>query len=337
MANFTDIPAGFPLDCHLASFVNEVRLGIRERYYAGYGSWPTTTISADGTDMQHRSWWRAMQEDIDGGDLWSTYVNHAIAIEGETAETMYTRSSWITAAGLGGAKTSVYDCFRRATTRPTNWTNFSDAAYSYGIAQDGDIIGPWLMVDIQLALKALKWTKKSLSATSDGQQKAGEGYSNVDCSTAQLAAITAFEDDWVSDEYANLYQAQRESIYDSGGDPKWWFYEFRQRAKPNFSVWVPTGLTYDYDAYIYISYANGSNPDPTSPGSGWDTEDILYKYESVAGKNSSTLEAGYPSSAETDLFASGMACPIPDGEWNTDVRMSGAGATAILKWNFTNT
>ncbi len=35
---------------------------------------------------------------------------------------------------------------------PKDWTNPFDPAYRYGPAQKGDIIGPWLALDIAFAL-----------------------------------------------------------------------------------------------------------------------------------------------------------------------------------------
>lgn len=46
--------------------------------------------------------------------------------------------------------------FRRCTVTPADWTNRQDPAYSYGIAQPGDLIGPWLFKDLQDLVKHIK-------------------------------------------------------------------------------------------------------------------------------------------------------------------------------------
>lgn len=46
--------------------------------------------------------------------------------------------------------------FRRCVTAPTDWTNYNDAAYSYGKVQRGDLIGPWIFKDLQDLLYAIR-------------------------------------------------------------------------------------------------------------------------------------------------------------------------------------
>ena len=49
--------------------------------------------------------------------------------------------------------------FRRATgvdQSVNNWTNYNDDCFAYGKMQSGDIIGPWVLVDLQKAISELK-------------------------------------------------------------------------------------------------------------------------------------------------------------------------------------
>jgi hypothetical protein len=39
--------------------------------------------------------------------------------------------------------------------KPADWTEYDDAAYSYGKIQDGDMAGPWLFKDIQLVMQKM--------------------------------------------------------------------------------------------------------------------------------------------------------------------------------------
>lgn len=48
--------------------------------------------------------------------------------------------------------------FRRATTIPTDWTDYNDAAFSYGLITAGDIIGPWIFADLQSVLNVMTRT-----------------------------------------------------------------------------------------------------------------------------------------------------------------------------------
>ena len=58
--------------------------------------------------------------------------------------------------------------FRRVpsgTSYPSDWTDWNDAAYSYGKIVAGDIMGPWIFQDLQKALNFLIWTVPSYSWT----------------------------------------------------------------------------------------------------------------------------------------------------------------------------
>jgi hypothetical protein len=67
--------------------------------------------------------------------------------------------------------TSFYQCagitngFRRATTYPADWTDYNDPAYSYGQAKAGDIIGPWILEDLQRGIDVLSTTAILLPVT----------------------------------------------------------------------------------------------------------------------------------------------------------------------------
>ena len=46
----------------------------------------------------------------------------------------------------------------RFSIMPADWTDYDDPAFEYGLAQEGDVIGPWLLADLQAAINALKNT-----------------------------------------------------------------------------------------------------------------------------------------------------------------------------------
>lgn len=60
--------------------------------------------------------------------------------------------------------------FRRAT----EWDGVNDPTWSYGNAQAGDIIGPWIFADLQKGFSALHWTL--VAPTSENNQYKGDDF-----------------------------------------------------------------------------------------------------------------------------------------------------------------
>jgi hypothetical protein len=82
---------------------------------------------------------------------------------------MFTLSTWRTLAGIASG-------FRRVPTGteyPSDWTDYEDDSFidNYGKMEAGDIIGPWVYVDLQNAFKTLKWTTIESGATATGGRR----------------------------------------------------------------------------------------------------------------------------------------------------------------------
>jgi len=90
--------------------------------------------------------------------------------------------------------------FRRAVTNwPSNWTNLNDAAYSYGTMQAGDIVGPWILDDIQRCFDGMSrsveeaaWYNDGTSITYYGESESA--YTNWNDLVAQVTANWASPD-----------------------------------------------------------------------------------------------------------------------------------------------
>ena len=97
-----------------------------------------------GTVIQSKVLWSDLQKAIDL--LCISYFDHdATFTEGGTIP-WYTQSSFYTKAGLNASG------WRRATT----WSGSGSPSYSYGYAQTGDILGPWIFEDLQDAMSVMR-------------------------------------------------------------------------------------------------------------------------------------------------------------------------------------
>lgn len=143
------------LDWSAVDFLNELTTAQRQREQAVDGAKTTAAVSA-GDDVQTAAAGgviKTLQTNSLG--LWSKFFTNADADhdgDANTAAWAYASEAALkTAAGIASG-------FRRATTIPTDWTDYADAAFSYGTIQAGDIIGPWIFADIQAVYPALTRT-----------------------------------------------------------------------------------------------------------------------------------------------------------------------------------
>jgi len=149
------------MDLQSAALANEYYVSFVERG----GSWSGDAPAA-GEDIQltspvtvERFHFKKMQTWIqnDAATTWvqSHETNGTLRANGyydnKSTIDLWTWANFKLATGLTSG-------FRRATTWPADWTDYSDAAYSYGPIQAGDIRGPWIFQDLQDAFKKLLWT-----------------------------------------------------------------------------------------------------------------------------------------------------------------------------------
>jgi hypothetical protein len=149
MATFTVLSAWDSLQDRTSA--NEIVLAYSERRQCVGDS--AVGALASGGNAQDTAFWKGMQDWCESKcTRWVEDQSLSTSTEYETPNVIaYTLSTWRTAAGIPSG-------FRRATTWPTDWTDYADAAYSYGPIQAGDIRGPWIFADLQKAFNAMRWT-----------------------------------------------------------------------------------------------------------------------------------------------------------------------------------
>lgn len=134
------------------------------------------------------------------------------------------------AAGIW--KDATHYGFRRVAgpDLPADWTDVNDPAYSFGYMQAGDIIGPWIMRDLQALLNLLVWT----SGTTEWL---GGGYAGGATAGTIAAAKAAAEADWHVDSDPIPDPAWAQSIvYAQGAN---WVAGLSRRAPTSRWLYVP--------------------------------------------------------------------------------------------------
>lgn len=162
MSAWTSIP-GTPL----ATLVAELRKGMRERTSVslshGYTPWPEVLSAGDvlwrDPDYdKHWEHWEAMQDTIESLVSWTNlgYPTNGYANPQTKAPWGVTQSDAIAAffdsAGFAGTGANRW---RRLVEWDGSWPLASPATYSFGKTAYGDIVGPWIVEDMQKALSAL--------------------------------------------------------------------------------------------------------------------------------------------------------------------------------------
>jgi hypothetical protein len=116
-----------------------------------------STVWPPGLNVQQAALYRVEQSFLQGNEItgfggtYNRFLDPAADIEGAAELPYLTLVRWRELANLHP------DGFRRVTGNawPADWTDLDDPAYSYGYCQAGDIIGPWLLTDIQRAYAPL--------------------------------------------------------------------------------------------------------------------------------------------------------------------------------------
>ena len=277
------------------------------------GDSAVSALSA-GDNAQDTAYWMAMQDWCEASC--TSFVDHTATIEGASAITMFTLSTWRTEAGIA-------DGFRRATTQPADWTDYDDPAYSYGTIEPGDIRGPWIFADLQKALHALKKTKKT-AANSSIQYKVSQGFYEASAAAAVAEASSAWPGSWTdSDAYLSLFYEAEYNVYTAGGD--YFATVYRVRAEAAASS-IPVHISHSAVAYgYYQKYWNDSTY--------WDADSLGFDentYHELQAYSSATT-----SSRAVDALSYSTFPPAPSSV--------GYGSICIfypeivLAWNFTYT
>ena len=202
------------IDWQAVAFLNEYAGAQRERELVVFGSASTDLVVA-GDDIQRASPTAdslIYNLQTDSGALWAQFNDNTVTNFNDVAtleETAY--------ADLNDLldKAGITDGFRRATAIPTDWTDYADAAYSYGFIQVGDIIGPWIWADLQAVYKALTRTAKYSSSVT--LENLVSRYSLTGNVATWTAAKTAAEAAWSSAGGATSLESRAMGIQTAGG------------------------------------------------------------------------------------------------------------------------
>ena len=213
-------------------------------------------------------------------------ANVASFTSADTPQGAYDVSLWRTEAGIHSSG------FRRVSgdSWPDDWTDDEDDAFSYGTAQQGDIIGPWLYDDLQKGLDAFSALVSVVYWTSTGITPYNEnwGYSaDPDLPTAIAAATSDFNGLTHASiscvppsRFCNPQAYTRLRAY-----PTPYAYVFRRQSKPQTTV--PSTVTFSYTKFYVMAHdIYGGNYNDQGDGF---TDDEWFLHDSYASPSAGTL------------------------------------------------
>jgi len=160
----------------------------------------------EGTDVRATSWWRAFQDAVeagygsflvcaDAGVMRSTKYWDGADLLNLTAQHYGSLAELFSAAGLTAAHGN------------TTWRAFADESEDNGGTDEarkilaGDIIGAWIMEDLQAVLNVMVWTEGSSSW--DSKTEDNYRYGNGDWEANWALAKTGAETDWTANGASN--------------------------------------------------------------------------------------------------------------------------------------
>lgn len=204
----------------------------------------------------------------------------------------------MTTALYGEAKGGL---FRRATTPPTNWLNPSDPAYSYGVMQARDIIGPWIMHDLQRVFNWMLWTRvlagwwwAAVKSSSSSTPAAYNHWMDWALSTAHVSANWAAEP-WYSITYSSEPYCRSSYFWthDAGGEYRY-IENARQKGRLESSIYYERPY-----AISYFMKAGASNSLPPSMTFEFDAngdpviQDRYSLFDTVSGSATGFIVSGW--------------------------------------------
>jgi hypothetical protein len=193
-AEFTAITPG--LDWQDLAFVNEIVNAYSERSQAIGGD--AVSAAEAGADLQSVSFWETIQDWIETNCV--SFVDYTQTDTGLPSGKFVGKSSipLFTLAAFQAAA-DLEDGFRRATewvpdASDPDWE--TDVTFSYGKMQEGDIIGPWILADLQKAFTALAQTRYDNPEIITNTEKLT--YQSTDLGDYDITAARA---DWVAESW----------------------------------------------------------------------------------------------------------------------------------------
>lgn len=313
----------------------EITLSISERSQVlGKGTYDTVAeegMNAVSATTNHWVNWQTWLE-----SECTNFVNTNHTIAGAHSISNWTLTTWRLSCGFSNG-------FRRATNwsvTADDWTAYTALMYKnpgYGGIQSGDIMGPWIVEDLQKGLKALTrtWTSNYWGAgpspvrvyTTNGianalgaDQNAATALSN--CRTDFANKMWTYQEDYFYVVY------RRSDDPDFGGDT-WNWYANRAYSTPICeSLVVPNGVTHDWSLYWQPQVYGNSFLDIDGYGL---TNGVLCLWDSGAGSVSTSITATtiglitsfppdvIPTNGPEEVVSEGVGCD---------------GANWIFDWNF---
>ena len=308
------------IDLQNLALVQELHLAYSERKQAD-GSAAATPLVA-GQDIQAVSLWSTWQQWVEDecnySKPWRDYSQNGGDFSGMEWPPEMTVSIMRALAGLHA------DGFRRVAGEswPTDWTDNDDPAYSYGIIQAGDIIGPWLWVDLQRAFSTFRMrTLASAFIGSSRYYSKTSSASDATYATAAAAQDAAWPAGWSAGAAAFAASASVQGSYNVQGD----------RAKSEHDFSCPLTQCVNVDLYGSLGIAGGTGAYVDIDGFG-DGEGNLHLFDSVAS-NAGTLHMGGTATNPHPL--SGWTDSNP-GYGGIEVAVSSLTALSVVTFDFTN-
>lgn len=317
-------PFTSPADSSWQEMLDEITLAYSERRQAlGQAAY----IPTDDKDVQAAAYWSSLQSWLETYCL--SFIDHVSGPlnPAGTAFLYFTLATFHSAAGLNASG------FRRVPEE-VEWDGINDPVWSYGLMQAGDIIGPWILEDLQAAFSALKWTLLNGTWTDKGENSVREA----------LGTGSPFAGDW------DQKKLQAETTWDAGGegpiysvvspqvwsDGLWWFYGGRYNAALVRAYFYPTVVLpasfcpRAIDLYL-IGVANG-----VLDFNGDDIPAVLTVIDSVA-ETMNAIDAVFSMIGEVPKNGTyPIWCDKPLVQDVHSTRGYIATLYNLIKWNFTN-
>jgi len=337
-------------------YYNEIKNALGERRQALGGSWGAFDPSGSKSPGDDYGWmgagnnqsWHGLQYYL--GIVIPDYYDHALMsgagyLDGKakSSAVKYTAAIFETLTGLEADDTNpIWTIkFRRVSGSdwPADWTDFNDPAYSFGLIQAGDIIGPWIFEDMHNVLDLMWWTGderdwSTLDTESIGD-KSGVYTSSVSCADAKTNHASVFASDaWGSFAYAFYYAWG--SGWSNSGPTSWKFDAERLRGKGGVNNSYLTTVDADVEIYAFMEAigAPASWADVDSLGA---TQDTYHYFDKQTGVNSSPVVSDYLGNVSTSPIITGSLFPCPIGaSYDQKAGIKADDVLFVFKWNFTS-
>jgi len=316
MATFTALSAWTSAQDRTAA--NEIVLAYSERRQCVLDG--AIAELASGDNAQDTVFWTAMQEWVASSITAEEWIDdNATITDGDAALPVHTIATFKTNSTLTGGTTGVIG-FRRATTWPSDWTDYADAAYSYGPIESGDIVGPWIYEDLQKAFDAMRWSHKQGAVYGVAQKKGVRAGFYATAEEAVSAALSAWPTAWDDGAVLSYISSFRVQVSADG----WWSCIVVRNRENDIFQSIPVHLAHSASAYRQI----------TDDGATFNTVDFATPGWYESGTFASATVA---TRTAVELPFSDFPAPVGYSENIYYGAFSDSDSSIILKWTFTNT